>query len=127
MRRSLLYVGLAVAFLVVFSLIFLLSVKEKTSIPRQWFFLAGYTTVLAYAMIKESREYWVQISFWFLCAAIIAAHLAVFIPILRIYPEFRPVWFWPIVIVEAGAFGVICELLLPLSKRRRRGTRAISG
>ena len=118
-RRSLLYVGLAVAFLIILSLIVALGVKEHISVPGQWFFLAWWTGALAYVITKESREYWRRVSFWLIFVCAMAAHLALFIPILRAYPEFRPIWFWPIVIVEAGIFGAICEMLLPRSTRRR--------
>jgi hypothetical protein len=116
-RRLFLYVGLAVASLVIFSLIFALSIRSHISVSFPWVMLAIFTAVLALTIVKTSREYWARVSFWLTCAVAVAAHLAIFIPLVRVYPEFKPFWFVPIVIVEAGIFGMICDMLLNHSRR----------
>jgi hypothetical protein len=117
LRRSLLYLGLALASLMVFSLIFILSVRGHISVPFLWIMLAVFTAVLAFTVVQSSREYWSKTSFWITCAVALAVHLAVFIPLVRLYPDFRPFWFVPIVIVEAGIFGMICDFILNQQRR----------
>src|SRR6266550_8062448 len=103
-RRLFLYLGLAVASLVIFSLIFALSVRTQISIPFSWIMLAIFTAVFAFTIVNSSREHWTRVSFWFTFGGALVAHLAVFIPLVRLYPEFKPFWYVPIVIVEAGIF-----------------------
>jgi len=111
------YVGLAVASLAILSLVFLLIVRSHLSVHFQWMYLAIFTGVLAVAIVKTSRKYWTRVSFWLMCAAALTAHLAVFIPLVFHFPEFKPIWYVPIVMVEAGIFGMICEILLNHSAR----------
>jgi len=107
-RRSLLYLGIALASLAVFALIFLLSVRSGLSVPFPWVMLGVFSGVLVFCMLKYFRPFWNRPALWLCCAGVLVVHLAIFIPILRSYPEFRPVWFVPIVIVEAAAAGAIC-------------------
>jgi hypothetical protein len=118
-RRSLLYVGLAVASLAIFSLVVVLGVRAHISVPFQWIWLVIFTGGLTYAIVKKpSRAYWTKISFWVVCAGVLAVHLSGFIYLIGLYPEFKPVWYVPIVMFEAGVFGVLCELILGRSRKR---------
>jgi hypothetical protein len=120
-RRSLFYVGLALAGLAIFTLIFALSVRTHTSIPGRWVMLATFTVLLGFGIIKPSRKYWARTSFWFICAGAIALHLVAFIYLLGVYPDFKPLWFLPIVIIEATIFGVVCSMILgPSTKESPR-------
>jgi hypothetical protein len=80
--------------------------------------LAVFTVALAFAIMKPSRKYWTQVYFWLICAGALAIHLTVFIYLIRLYPAFKPVWFVPIIIVEAGIFGAVCNLLPGRSIKR---------
>jgi len=51
-------------------------------------------------MVKVYRAYWRRRMFWVACFSALAIHLGVFIPILRVYPEFKPIWYLPIIIIE---------------------------
>jgi hypothetical protein len=112
LRRSFLYLGLAIGSLIIFTLIFALSVRTHTTIPARWVMLAVFTAVLAFGIIKASRKYWTHVSFWLICTCALTIHVAIFIYLLPLYPEFKPVWFLPIIVVEAGIFGVICNMML---------------
>jgi hypothetical protein len=62
-----------------------------------------------------------QVTFWLAAAGLFIVHFLVFVAILRCYPQWRMIWFMPIVIVEAGLFSVILNLLLgPSTKLRRK-------
>ena len=111
-RRSLFYLGLAVASLAILSLIFAVSVSEHVTLPFRWVMLAAFTAVLLFTMVKTDRAYWNRPLFWLICAGVLLVHLAVFIPVLRSYPEFRLVWWVPIIVIEASVFGPICDLFL---------------
>jgi hypothetical protein len=63
-------------------------------------------------MIGRSRERWNRPAFWLAILGLLAVHLLAFVAILRSYPEWRMIWFMPIVIVEAGLFSIILDMLL---------------
>jgi hypothetical protein len=119
-RRFFLYLGLALASLAVFTLVFALSIRTHIVVPFRWVMLTTFTVLIIIAMINGYRRYWARPAFWLIAAGMLTIHLTVFIVILRNYPEFRPVWFLPAVIAEGGAFGVICGLLLDRATANRR-------
>jgi hypothetical protein len=121
-RRILLYLGLAFASLVVFSLVFALSIRTHIVVPFRWVMLATFTGVLVAATVQGSRKYWRMVAFWFILAALLCLHLLAFILILRNFPEFRIFWYVPVVILEAGIFGAIYDLLLLRTSSRKRHT-----
>lgn len=120
LRRALLYLGLAFASLSVLALVFAISLRTHIVVPFPWAMLVAFTALLIWIEIKASRRYWSRPIFWLTVAIMLCIHLAVFIAILRSYPDFRPFWFVPATIVEAGAFGAICGVLLDGSNARRR-------
>jgi hypothetical protein len=119
-----LYLGLALASLAIFTLIFILSIRTHIVIPFRWVGLAGFAGVLMFAIIKTDEEYWNRPAFWLICVGVLVVHLAVFIPVLRSYPEFRLAWWVPIVIAEAAVFGVMCDMLLMRTTRSSRRAKA---
>src|ERR1700689_3938160 len=91
-RRLAVYFGIAVAFLVIFALIFAASIHWHLSIQFPWLMLAIFTGFLTFAVVKTSREYWTQVYFWFVMAALLTIHVGAFIVVLRRYPDFKPIW-----------------------------------
>ena len=61
--------------------------------------------------IRQSRAYWRRLGFWLAIAGLLVVHLLAFISVLRVYPQWREIWFVPVMIVEAGLFGAILYLL----------------
>lgn len=118
-RRGLLYIGLAVASLTAFALVFALIVYTGHSgrVSGGWFGLAVYTCGLFWVTIRQSREYWRLPGFWVAILGLLVVHLLAFVAILRAYPQWRMIWFVPIVIVEGGSFGAILYLLFGSHKR----------
>jgi hypothetical protein len=114
-QRLLLYVGIALAVLVGFAAAIVLSKGAKIS--GDWIALAVYTSGLFWITLRQSRGYWRIPSFWFAIAGLLIVHLLAFVALLRAYPEWRGIWFWPIVIVEGGLFGEILYLLFGNGKR----------
>jgi hypothetical protein len=109
-RRSLFYLGLAIASLAIFSLIFAISMH--VTLPFRWVTMAVFTGILLFTLVKIKRPYWKRRLFWLICTGVLVVHLAIFVPILRSYPGFRLVWWIPILTVEAAVFSVISDLLM---------------
>lgn len=122
-RRFLLYIGIALAVLVVVFAFIVLSKGAK--VPWQWVALAVWTAVLFYVTIRQSRAYWSFMGFWLTIAGLLVVHLLFFIAILRVYPQWREIWYWPIAVVEGGFFGAILYLLFGrITIRKPRNERA---
>jgi len=126
-RRLLLYIGLAFAALTVFALFFALSIRlGVTDKINGWFkggwigFLA-YTALLFWITVRQSRRRWRHWSFWFAIACLPTIHCLAFVAILRIYPDWHVIWFWPITVAEAGIFGGTLVWLFPERRTRMRG------
>ena len=117
-RRSLLYIGIALAALVVIGLLVAISVQTGTAFTVGWIGLVVYTLGLFWVTIRQSREYWRRPGFWMAIAGLLAVHLLAFVVILRAYPRWRMIWFMPVVIGEGGLFGAILYLLFADRKRQ---------
>jgi len=114
-RRLPLYFGLAFVCLVAMTLLIVLSIHFGLNqyITRGWFGLVGYTGVLFWVVIRQGRAHWHRWRFWLVTVSLLATHCSTFVSILRVYPEFRMIWFWPITLVEAGLVGATIEWLFP--------------
>jgi len=108
-QRFLLYVGIALAVLVVCAAAVVLSKGAKVS--GGWIALAVYTAGLFWVTIRQSRTYWCRPGFWLAIAGLLFVHLLAFVAVLRAFPQWRGIWSWPVVIVEGGLFGAILYLL----------------
>jgi apolipoprotein N-acyltransferase len=117
-RRSLLYIGLALAALAVIGLLIAISVHTGTVFTGGWIGLMVYAAGLFWVTIRQSREYWQRPSFWLAIAGLLVVHLLAFVVILRAYPQWRMIWFMPVVIVEGGLFGTTLYLLFGERKRQ---------
>lgn len=116
--RGLLYIGLALGALTVIFLAVVVSARTRTIIPVRWWMLATFTGVLIYSMVKTNTRYWKRPAFWAIGTGFLIVHCAVFVRVLNSVQPFPALWFVPIVIAEAGAFGVVASLLLE-SRRTR--------
>lgn len=117
-QRFFLYIGIALVVLVVFAVAIVLSKGSKLS--GVWIALAVYTSGLFWITIRQSRGYWRRPGFWLAIAGLLVVHLLAFVAILRAYPQWRVIWFWPIGIVEGGLFGAILYLLFGAQTSARR-------
>jgi len=116
-RRISLYLGLALASLAILALVFALSVHTGILVPFRWVGLAMFTVVLIVATVQTSRNYWRRVAFWVILAVLLCVHVFGFIFILQRFPDFRVAWYVPVVIVEAGIFGGVYDLLLARTSR----------
>jgi hypothetical protein len=128
-RRLLLYIGLAFASLMVFALFFALSIRlgilDKINgwFNGGWIGFLAYSALLFWITVRESRQRWSHWSFSIVITCLLTIHCLAFVAILRIYPSWRVIWFWPITVVEAGLFGGMLAWLFP--ERRPRIKRDV--
>jgi hypothetical protein len=105
------YVGIAIASLAAFALFFALSIRTGVVISGRWIGLTVWTVVVFGVVVRSRRKYWTRGTFWLATASILTVHLLAFTVVLSTYPLWRPVWFIPIAIVEAGLFGAVLDAL----------------
>jgi hypothetical protein len=118
-RRSLLYVGLAVAALAGIGLLVAIRIHTSIALTSGWIGLVGYTSLLLWVTISRSRERWHRPMFWLAVVGLLVVHLLTFAEILRSYAEWRMIWFLPVVIFEAGLFSIILNVLLGYDAKRQ--------
>ena len=124
-RRLLLYVGSAFAVLTVFALFFALSIRlgildEVNSWFKEgWIGFLAFTGVLFWIIVRQSRRRWSHWTFWLVTAGLLTVPCLALVAILRMYPDWRVIWFWPITVCEAGVFGGILAWLFPERLRRK--------
>lgn len=118
-RRLLLYIGLAFAALAVFALFFALTVylgvtdKVRGWFNGPWIGFVLYTVLLFWIIVRQSQRRWNHWSFWLVIACLLTIHSLAFVAILRIYPQWRVIWFWPTTVAEGGMFGAMLAWLFP--------------
>jgi len=117
-QRFLLYVGIAFAVLVVFAAVIVLSKGRGGHISGGWFGFVGYTGLLFWVTIRQTREHWQRLGYWLAIGGLLVVHSLAFVAILRAYPAWRMIWFMPVVVVEGGLFGAILYLLFGHRKRQ---------
>ncbi|MFZ3266836.1 MAG: hypothetical protein WA172_22720 [Terriglobales bacterium] len=126
-RRVLLYVGLAFGALTIFALFFALCIRlgvlDKVNgwFKDGWIGFLVYTVLLFWITVRQSAQRWCHWSFWFAITCLLTIHCLAFVAILRIYPDWRVIWFWPITVVEAGIFGGTLVWLFPEKRPRMKG------
>ena len=125
-RRSLLYVGLALASLVVISIVVAISIRYNLPLTGGSIGLVGYSGLLVWVVVTGSRQYWHLPAFWLVLVVFAGLHVWAFVSVLRHYPGWRMIWYLPIVAVESVLFLFIRDALLrdsakPEHHRERNG------
>ncbi|MGA7633607.1 MAG: hypothetical protein WCB11_22830 [Terriglobales bacterium] len=82
------------------------------------FFLAFWTGFLIWFVCRQERRYLRYGTFWMALAGLLAFHVAAFVVILRSYPEWRPVWFMFVVIIEAPLMTTAVEAVVRMNRPR---------
>ena len=123
-RRLPLYFGLAFAGLAVVTATLALSIHFGVTeyVIGRWIAFGIYSGGLFWIVVRQSKPHWYRWEFWLAVLGMLVTHSFVFIAILRVYPEWHGIWFWPITIIEAGVIGSTLEWLFPeRHKRHHRG------
>jgi hypothetical protein len=117
-RRLLFYLGLALAGLAAFALLFAISVRTGIVFPFRWVALAMYTSILFYAVAKPFRNLWKHAPFWFSLGGLTVVHVLAFSLVLRVYPQWPLLWYIPVIAVEAILFSTILDMLFTWRPKR---------
>ncbi len=120
-RRVLLYIGLALAFLAAASLILALSIWTGITIRRQWIALAMWTAIVFGVVARNRKQQWDRMTFWLALAGLLMIHLLAYVAVLNTYPQWRLVWFALVSMVEAPLLHSVLDFVCgPPSERRYR-------
>lgn len=111
--RLLLYLGIALAALALCAFAAWVFIATGTNPPAsRWGAFAVFTPFVFWFVARQCRRYWRRLSFWLTAAALLAAHVGLFAFVLTRYPEWPPVWFAPVSIVEIGLLILVLDKLL---------------
>ena len=112
--------GIALVCLVVLGVVILVSVRFGIVVPKRWIGLCYWTGFLVWLTCRTHRPNLKHVRFWVAFSILLAIHFAVFIMVLRAYPEWRMAWFMLVAIVEAPCVAMALEVFL----RKHRPHRA---
>lgn len=111
-------IGIALACLVILTIIVVLSVKTGITVPKRWVGLVGWTGVLVWVIFRQYKTSLRHARFWFAFSPLLLVHLTAFVVVLERYPEWGINWFMPFVIVEAPIMAMAIETALPRNHSR---------
>lgn len=122
-KRALLYVLIALAFIAVIVILFAASVYTGLTVSSTWAAFVVWTACLCWLVVTQLRRYWHRSPFWIGMSGLLVLHVFCFIWVQQLVPEWRSIWFVPIVLVEAGVWAACLEWAVGLTTRvssRRR-------
>jgi len=122
LRRLPLYLGLAVAGLTAATILLTLCIHFGITgyATGGWIGFIGYTGLLFWVILRQSRPHWYRRMFWLSAVWLLMFHCFIFVTILKAYPQWRMIWFWPITVIEGGVIGGMFEWLFPEKHTRHR-------
>jgi hypothetical protein len=112
--------GIAVSCLIVFALIIIVSIKHGIVIPHQWFALSVWTGFMIWVICRQYRPYLKHATFWLTLLSLMLVHTFAFIAILRRFPEWPMIWYWPVTLFEVPLMGVALNAILMNRNGRSR-------
>jgi O-antigen ligase len=83
-QRLFLYVGIALGVLAVFAAVIIFT-KGGGHVSAGWFGLVGYTCLLFWVTMRQTREHWQRAGYWFTVGGLLVVHSLAFVAILRAY------------------------------------------
>jgi hypothetical protein len=110
--------GIALACFVIIGAVTLISLRYGIVIPSRWFGLCFWTGFVVWIICRQYKSNLRHVKFWVAFSILLAIHLAVFIVVLRMYPEWRMTWFPLVVIVEVPFIAMALQLYLQRMRRR---------
>jgi hypothetical protein len=104
--------GIAVGSLIIFALFFFLSIKTGIVVPGRWVALGYWTGFLILLICRQYKRYLKHVKFWFTFLCVLLIHVIAFIAVLQRYPDWRLIWYVPVVIVEAQCIGTALDAVM---------------
>lgn len=118
-KKLLMYCALAFGSLALLVLALVVSRRAHVEISFRWVCLALFTACLIVFIVRQYRTAWTSIPFWMTLGLLVIVHLAVMVPVLRRFDEFKPVWFAVLMVLEVYAFGLIYDTLCLVVPKHR--------
>lgn len=112
--------SIAIGCLVIFALVFFISIKTGIVIPWRWFALSVWTGFIIWFICRQYKGYLKQAKFWFTLLCLVLVHVLAFVAILRRYPEWPMIWYWPVALLEVPCMGMALDAVLSNKPRRPR-------
>ena len=119
-RRLLVDVGVGLGIITAAALLLVFSIVTGKGVPSRWGAFAVFTPFVFWFVVRQSRRHWHQPSFWLATTVLLVAHIGLFVFVLTRYPDWPPIWFAPVSIVEVGLFSLTLDKLVARGWRRHR-------
>ncbi len=104
--------GIAVGCLIIFALILFISIKAGIAVEWRWIALSYWTGFLIWLVCKLNKANLRQVKFWVTLFGLLLVHVIAFVVVLQRYPEWRLIWYVPIVVIEAPCMGMVLDAIM---------------
>jgi hypothetical protein len=104
--------GIAVGCLIIFALILFISVKAGIVLAWRWIALSYWTSFLIWLICKLNEANLKQVRFWVTLFCLLLIHVTAFVVVLKRYPEWRLIWYVPIVVIEEPCMGMVLQVVM---------------
>jgi hypothetical protein len=101
--------GIAFGCLIIFALILFISIKTGIVVAWRWIALSYWTGFLIWLICKLNKANLKQVRFWVTLFCLLLIHVTAFVAVLKRYPEWRLIWYVPVVVIEAPCMGMVLE------------------
>jgi hypothetical protein len=127
-RRGLFDVGLAIVSLIIFALLFALSIATHTTeTALRWLLPFGWTVFIPYVIVKTLKQERRNPVMWLTLALLVVLQLSALQPLVRRFPKMHSATYMLIAIVEAPVWFFVVQAAIGLSRRgKRRGKVRVS-
>ena|ERR1700722_16313631 len=101
--------GIAVGCLIIFALVFFISIKTGIVVAWRWIALSYWTAFLVWLLCRLHKPNLKRVKFWLTLFCLLLIHVIAFVAVLQRYPEWRLIWYVPIVVIEAQFMGLVLD------------------
>jgi hypothetical protein len=112
--------AIALGCLIILALVIFISAKTGIVVPFRWAELCFWTGFLLWVICRQYNTYLKQFRFWFALLCLILIHLIAFIIVLQRYPDWRSIWYVPIVVIEVRCMGTVLDATMRDKHSRSR-------
>ena len=104
--------GIAVGCLLIFALVSFISIKTGIVVAWRWIALSYWTGFLVWLLCRLHKPNLKQVKFWLTLFCLLLIHVIAFAAVLQRYPEWRLIWYVPIVVIEALCMGLVLDAVM---------------
>jgi hypothetical protein len=104
--------GIAVGCLIIFALVLFISTKAGIAVAWRWIALSYWAGFLIWLICRLNKANLRQVKFWVTLFCLLLIHITAFVVLLQRYPEWRLIWYVPIVVIEAPCMGMVLDAVM---------------